>query len=269
MRQRLLFVLLVPVLLSLAGCVSVMKTLRLATFNEVLLGVQKEDANKVREAAREGVVFDDGVAAINSSNICGETPLILAIQKNNLEITQILLQEGADPDLPSDVAREPSMCESLNILDTPAGLTPLNYAISRNKPAFAEALLFAGADPAPETADGETALTLAQGKAGFETLVAYLESPVHLAAKTGNAGDLLAAIQRSDDLNRKMTLTGMAPIEEALAARNFYVVDLLAENGGAQSAITSPEAKEGLDEYFEENQGSAIAKQLRELSALP
>lgn len=258
-----------PILLSalaLSGCVSVMKTLHLATFNEVLLGVKANDANKVREAARQGVVFDDGIKAIDSSNICGELPLHLAIQKNNLEITQILLQEGANPNLPSEIPREPSMCQDLGILDTPAGLPPMHYAITLNKPEFAEALLFAGADPDSKTADGKTALALASDRKGFELLTAYVRSPVHLAARIGDEGSLRAAARRGDALTSRMVASNTTPLEEALLARKFRIVEFLVENAAAQEPIASTEARKAVDEYLTEASNSPVAGRLRQLA---
>lgn len=253
----------VSCLLSLAGCASM-----LGDFNEVLVGVNKGDANKVREAARAGDTYEDGTKEINGSNICGERPLHLAIQKGHLEITEILLQEGADPDLPSDVPREPSVCKSFGILKTTPGLPPMHYAITENKPAFAEALLFAGADPEAKTDRGKTALDLARGKTGFELLVAYVESPAHLAARIGDIGSLSAAVQRGDDLNLVMPHTGTTPLEEALAARKFYAVDFLFDNGGGiQDLISSTEAIAAVSEYLDENGGTAYANRLRDMAA--
>lgn len=242
----------------------------LGDFNEVLVGVNKNDANKVREAARAGDTYEDGTKEINGSNVCGARPLHLAIQNGNLEITEILLQEGADADLSSDAPREPSLCKSFGILRTPPGLPPMHYAITENKPTFAEALLFAGADPDLTTSDGKTALDLAQNRAGFELLVAYIQSPVHLAARMGDMGELSAAVQRGADLNGKMMLTGTTPLEEALAARQFHAVDYLLENGGGtQSVITWSEAKMAVDEYLEENGDSPIASQLQQMIITP
>ena len=250
-------------LLSLAGCASM-----LGDFNEVLVGVNKGDANKVREAARAGDTYEDGTKEINGSNICGERPLHLAIQKGNLEITEILLQEGADPDLPSDIPREPSVCKSFGILKTTPGLPPMHYAITEGRPAFAEALLFAGADPALKTAKGKTAHDLALGKAGFELLVAYIESPAHLAARTGDVGSLSAAARKGTDLNSVMSHTGTTPLEEALAARKFYVVDFLFENGGGmQETISSTAATDAVSEYLDEYNGTANAEKLRNMTA--
>lgn len=264
-KKVVLMALLVAAPVVLGGCVATLKALHLATFNEVLIGVQKNDANKVREAAREGVVFDDGEKAIDSSNICGERPLHLAIQKGNLEIVNILLQEGADPNRPSELPREPSMCESLNILDTPSGYPALHYAIWNNKPRFAEAILFSGANPVVKTTNGKDALVLADGKDGFELVTAYLDSPAHLAARTGNIGSLRESIDAGTDSRSIMPLTGRSFLDEALLAGQYFIVDFLLANEGAVSGLRSSEIAEAIDEYVLQNPGSAHAEQLRGL----
>ena len=248
------------------GCVATLKALNLATFNEVLIGVQKSDANKVREAAREGVVFDDGQKAIDSSNICGERPLHLAIQKNNLEIVNILLQEGADPDLPSELPREPSMCESLNILDTPAGFPALHYAIWDNKPDIAESLLFAGADPATSTSDGKNALQLAADKTGFERVEAYLHSPAHLAARTGDIATLRSSVAAGTQATAILSFNGRSLLDEALLSRHYFVVDYLLAQGGTRSGLGSTEVAEAVDEYLLQNPDSPYDEALRQLT---
>ena len=266
MQKIRILVVTIPCLLLLAGCVTVLKTLNLATFNEVLLAVKANDANRVREAARERVVFEEGDKAIDSTNVCGESPLHLAIQNGNLEITQILLQEGANPNLPTEAPREPSLCTDTEILGVVPGLTPMHYAIIRNKPAIAEALLFAGADSRLKTADGKTAIALADDKEGFEVLLAYLESPANLAARIGDIGALQAAVQQGDDLNVRMPVLKTTPLEDALLARSFYAVEFLTENGGAMQVINDPESLEALSEYFEEYSDSPSAAVLRQLT---
>lgn len=238
------------------GCVATMKALNLATFNEVLLGVQANDANKVREAAREGVVFDDGEKAIDSSNICGERPLHLAIQKNNLEIVTILLQEGADPNLPSELPREPGMCQRLNILDTPSGYPALHYAIWASKPDFAEAILFAGADPSLATTDGQKPLDLASGDEGFERVEAYLRSPAHLAARTGDIATLRSSVEAGTSPTAVLELNGRSLLDEALLAGHYFVVDYLLAENGAYSGLRSGEVADAIGEYRLQNPDS-------------
>jgi ankyrin repeat protein len=261
-KKVVLTALLVAVAIALSGCIATMKALHLATFNEVLIGVMKNDPNKVREAAREGVVFDDGDKAIDSSNLCGERPLHLATQKGNLEIVEILLQEGADPELPSELPRSTSLCEDQRM---PSGYPSLHYAIWDGKSRIAEAILFSGANPKAKTSDGKGALALAEGKQGFELVTAYLASPAHLAARTGDIGSLRATIDAGAGPNSIMSATGRSVLDEALLASQYFVVDYLLVNEGAVSGLRSPEVAQAIDEYALQNPGSAYAEQLQEL----
>ena len=268
MKKTLCIVTAVLVCTLLSGCVATMKALRLATFNEVLLGVRDNDVNKVREAAREGVVFDDGEKAIDSSNICGERPLHLAIQKGYLDITQVLLQEGADPNLASEIPREASFCESMNTARAPAGAPPLHYAIKQNRPEFAEAVLFYGGDPNLTDGSGKTALELAVDRKGFELVVAYIQSPAHLAARKGDIGQLRSIARENGDLGSTMPIKNTTPLEEALLEQRFYVVDYLLENGSDVGLISTTEARAAIQDYIDEHGETQHAQRLRQLGSI-
>ena len=247
------------------GCASM-----LGDVNQVLAAVNKEDANKVRETAREGLSYEDGTPKIDGTNVCGERPLHLAIQKSNLEIVQILLQEGADPNLPSEVPREPSICRSFGLVTTPPGLPPLHYAITSAKPRLAEALLLGGADPMRTTPSNETALDLAQSKVGLEMLVAYMRSPLHLGARTGDIGKLRGALNGGAAVDGVLDVVGTTPIEEALLSRRWYVADFLLDHGaGTQSRLSSDRVGAAIAEYLAENPSSKHAERLRRLAAAP
>lgn len=267
MKKLAIFFTLILTVPALTGCIATMKALRLATFNEVLLGVRDNDVNKVREAAREGVVFDDGEKAIDSSNICGERPLHLAIQNGYLDITQVLLQEGADPNLASEIPREASFCESMNNERTPAGAPPLHYAIKKNRPKFAEAVLYYGGNPNLKDGNGKTALDLASDKEGFELIVAYMQSPAHLAARNGDIGQLREIHRSSTRLSTRMPIRNTTPLEEALLQQRFDVVDYLLENGGDSEAITTTESQQAIQDYIEENGDTPLSRKLEQLGS--
>ena len=266
-KRHLLRVMVVGMAIVLSGCIATMKALRLATFNEVLIAVRENDPNKVRIAAREGVVFDDGEKAIDSSNICGERPLHLAIQKGNLEIVTILLQEGADPDLLTELPRETSLCDNPNLGMAPPGYPALHYAVWENEPAMAEAILFAGADPSLTIPDGKDAKAMVKEKEGFEVVDRYLDAPAHLAARTGDVGALQAALDAGADPAAMLEGSGRTPLDEALLAGEYYIVDLLLAANGAHSGIDAVEFGDAADEYLTQNPDSAYASQLRQLKA--
>lgn len=260
MTRSLNFIALAMVAIALGGCV---------TWNEVLVGVKDNDPNKVRDAARAKNMFD-GVLEINKSNVCGSLALHLATTNNNPEIVRILLQEGANPNLPAEVPREPSFCESLGDDRPPPGAPPLHYAILRGVPVIAEELLFFGADPELRDGSGRTALQLARDRDGMEKIVAYIESPLHLAARTGNMEDLTGALASGADTNERMALSGTTPIEEALLQRRWFVVDYLLQHGaGQQTVLSSPDVQLAIGEYLEEQPNSPHAPSLRALMGLP
>ncbi len=247
------------------GCASM-----LGDINPVLMAVTKEDANRVREAARLGETYEDGTPKIDGSNVCGERGLHLAVQQNNVEITRILLQEGADPDLPSEVPREPSLCESLGLTHTPAGYPPLHYAISTARPRIAEALLMGGADPMLTTPAGQNAADLARGKAGLEELVAYMESPLHLGAKTGDLGKLREAVDRGAEVDGVLPVVGTTALEEALLSRRWYVVDFLLQHGaGSQSTVAGDDVLDAAAEYAAAQPDSPHTGRVRALQDKP
>lgn len=82
--------------------------------------------------------------SINKVNDEGETPLILAVRRSNLVITQLLLDAGAGPE-----------CADLN------GVMPLHIAADNGDLFVAKALMAAGADMNRKTTEGQTPLILA------------------------------------------------------------------------------------------------------------
>jgi len=252
-------------LMMIAGCASM-----LGDVNPVLMAVVKEDANRLRDAARLRESYEDGTPKIDGTNVCGERALHLAIQKNNLEIAQVLLQEGADPDLPSEASREPKVCQSFGLTRTPAGIPPLHYAISTARPRIAEALLLSGADPKVKTAEGRDAIELARGKAGLSTLVAYMESPLHLGARVGDLGKVRTALNQGADLEAALPELGTTPLEEALLSRRWYVVDFLMTQGaGRQATLSSMDVQAAAAAYLAENPDSDFIDRLRALQGKP
>ncbi|XP_027487181.1 LOW QUALITY PROTEIN: NF-kappa-B inhibitor beta-like [Corapipo altera] len=81
-------------------------------------------------------------AQLESVNYDGYTPLHVAVLRRDLELVQLLLRAGADPDRP-----EPS-----------CGRSPLHLAVEAQSPEVAECLLRGGARPDPRTFSGYTPL---------------------------------------------------------------------------------------------------------------
>ncbi|XP_005534272.1 PREDICTED: NF-kappa-B inhibitor beta [Pseudopodoces humilis] len=81
-------------------------------------------------------------AQLESVNYDGYTPLHVAVLRRDLELVQLLLRAGADPDRP-----EPS-----------CGRSPLHLAVEAQSPEVAECLLRGGARPDPRTFSGFTPL---------------------------------------------------------------------------------------------------------------
>uniref|UniRef100_A0A674GJR7 NF-kappa-B inhibitor alpha n=1 Tax=Taeniopygia guttata TaxID=59729 RepID=A0A674GJR7_TAEGU len=81
-------------------------------------------------------------AQLESVNYDGYTPLHIAVLRRDLDLVQLLLRAGADPDQP-----EPS-----------CGRSPLHLAVEAQSPEVAECLLRGGARPDPRTFSGFTPL---------------------------------------------------------------------------------------------------------------
>lgn len=135
-------------------------------------------------------LLDAGVPAdIRTSS--GDSLLMLASYNGHLETSRLLLEKGADPNLPNDRLQTPlagvvykGEMDIVNLLlekgadvdSRPEGAkTPLMYAAMFNKTDMIERLIDAGADPQAVDADGNSAMTLAKAM-GAEEAIALLES---------------------------------------------------------------------------------------------
>jgi len=138
--------------------------------NPVLKAVISEKPNRVLRAAQ------NNPNALDEVNVCGAGALHLAIQNGSTEIVQILLAEGADPNLYSQAPVEPSPCSDYFLVAVPPGYPPLHYVVFAARPGIAELLFANGADPSLLTTEGESALALARGRVGMEKLVSNIEA---------------------------------------------------------------------------------------------
>ncbi len=90
------------------------------------------------------VLLEKDKESVHKLNDDGETPLMLAVKRSNLVITELLLQAGAKPD-----------CADLN------GIMPMHIAAENGDLFVAKALLDAGASVDGKTAEGQTPLIVA------------------------------------------------------------------------------------------------------------
>lgn len=102
------------------------------------------------------VLIEKDKDSVNKVNDRGESPLILAVKRSNLVITELLLLAGAQPELAD--------------LD---GIMPLHIAAENGELFVAKALLGAGAGIETKTTDGQTPLILA-ARRGRNDLTAML-----------------------------------------------------------------------------------------------
>lgn len=81
---------------------------------------------------------------VNATNVYGETPILLAVKKNNFELVKLLLNSGANP----------------NVSFGGYEITPLKIAASNGNFDIVKILLQAGANPNASNQEGETAASM-------------------------------------------------------------------------------------------------------------
>lgn len=140
-------------------------------------------------------------ASVNLQNSCGESALFLAVRESNIEIASFLLQNGADPNLPSfseegmfplHVAAAFGNYHIVALLVSHGawtesasldGETPLHFAVREGREEVVEWLLSHGADPDHENEDEESPRMLAQVRWAYFLFAA--SSPSH-SFRVGN-----------------------------------------------------------------------------------
>ncbi len=103
-------------------------------------------------------LLDSGAKPDTRIGDAGYTPLMIAVEKGNKTLAQILIQYGANVDAKND-----------------GGVTPLMISVAQNKPKLVALLLKSKADPDIKNDLGETALDLAK-KSGSKTLIQLIQS---------------------------------------------------------------------------------------------
>ncbi len=143
------------------------------------------------DAARMRGLFEKGFDAPNIRDGKGNTLLMLASYNGQLEMTRVLLENGADPQIANDMGQIPlagaafkGNVEMAKVLvehganvnaQMPDGKTPLMFAAMFNRIEIIDLFLEKGADISAKSMDGATAQTMAQ-MMGAEAARAKLES---------------------------------------------------------------------------------------------
>lgn len=151
-------------------------------------------------------------AGVNLQNAAGETALFLAVREEHADVVKFLLQNGADPNVPSlsDEGMFPlhvaSAFGSLQLVallvsfgawtnsESLEGDTPLHVAVRENKSEIVEWLLSHGADADHENEDEESPRMLAQeiGTAIVKALFSRLPASAR-SGETSDVDDLMDA----------------------------------------------------------------------------
>ena len=143
------------------------------------------------DAARLQGLFEKGFDAPNIRDGKGNSLLMLASYNGQLEMTRVLLENGANPQLANDMGQIPlagaafkGNTEMARLLiehgadvnaRMPDGKTPLMFAAMFNRTEIIDLFLEHGADASLRSMDGSTAQTMAQ-MMGAEAARAKLES---------------------------------------------------------------------------------------------
>jgi ankyrin repeat protein len=154
------------------------------------------DLDAVRALLQASVEID-----INASETDGMTALHWAVQRDAVEITQLLLEAGAD-------------VAATNRYD----VTPFALATTNGNAAIVERLLTAGADPNRRLPGGETALMT--------------------AARTGNVQVIEALLAAGADVNAFEEARGQTALMWAAAENNAAAITALVAGGANVSART-------------------------------
>ncbi len=188
---------------------------------ELVAAAQNGDVTTVR------VLIDQGVD-VNAAQGDGMTALHWAAKQRDADLTELLLESGADPRAMTRIG----------------SYTPLHLAARGGGAATVQALLEAGSDP--------TAATTNSGA-----------QPIHLASASGNPHAVRLLLQHGADPNAREGSWDQTPLVFAAANNRPLAIEALLE-GGADPSVTTravdvrgrarvdQKANEKLDEVLEE-----------------
>ncbi|XP_070705811.1 ankyrin repeat and SOCS box protein 2-like [Pempheris klunzingeri] len=166
---------------------------------------------------------------INKRTECGESALLVAISKGQLRCLQVLLENGADPDIPNNDKE-----------------TPLYKACERNSPAMVAMLLNHGAVVNTHCIMGWTALQEAVSRNNVEICEMLMKagakhsltniygiSPLFTAAQGGQVATLRFLLKHGADVNSQAADGATALYEAAKNGHEEIVELLLSQNADA------------------------------------
>ncbi|XP_029985036.1 ankyrin repeat and SOCS box protein 2-like [Sphaeramia orbicularis] len=192
---------------------------------------------------------------INKRTAQGQTPLLIAASRDHLSCVQVLLQNGADPEIMNYEKETPlyKACEKINaatvavLLNHGAqvnthciqGWTALQEAVGRNSVEICEMLLKAGAKHNLTNMYGITPLFTAAQSGQIATLRLLLKhgadinsqaadgaTALYEAAKNGHEGIVELLVSQNADAN-KPGKTGLLPLHIAAQRGSETIVSLL------------------------------------------
>jgi ankyrin repeat protein len=192
---------------------------------------------------------------INATYNNGNTALIIAVDKNNLQIVQLLIAKGAD----------------INIKNN-NGYTALIFAVGKNNLQIVQLLIAHGADVNIKNNNGYTALIFAIAKNNLLIATLLLENGANINIQNTKGATILInaiinkhleiltfLIQKGADINIK-DIQGNTALIIAIITQNLEIAKLLIEHGANINIINN----DGLNAYFIacQNRNDDIAKLL-------
>ena len=139
---------------------------------------------------------------VNAPLAYGETALTWAVTRDDSEMVELLMREGADPKLANDY-----------------GITPLSMACTNGNSAIAAELLSAGANPNAARATGET--------------------PLMTCARSGNAEAVRLLLDQGAEVDAKESERGQTALMWAAAQRQSEAVKVLIDHGANVNATSA------------------------------
>jgi len=196
---------------------------------------QKESSEIYRGAEiNDTTLLNQGIAGggdVNSSNLQGVTPLLLAVKNQNLGMVGVLLKAGANPNAVSadsspihEAVRKNNTQILTHILDhggkinitTTDGKTPLHVAVQQIQPEMIQFLLSRGADAKAKTVQNVTCLHFAAAEGDRLLLEKFIslgnhvneanangKTPLHVAAEKNHIDAIKSLLNAGADAKLK------------------------------------------------------------------
>jgi ankyrin repeat protein len=195
-------------------------------------------AARAGDAARVRLLIAEGTNLDQADTNGRRTPLHWGVLGNHMEVVQVLLEGGANP----------------NVGDQ-AGKTPLEHAAEKSMVEMTALLLKSGADVNQRDLVGGNAVLWAAGLGSPETLKLVVDaggeievkdinglSPLTWAAQTGNPASMRILIEAGADVNSVDSLAGESVLMRAARSGKLESVEMLFESGVDTSTLTRVDA---------------------------